>query len=529
MLLKPARDIANVRTAFDMIRTCDSATGHRSSGEGRGYVRSCRVLRDADSGKQALRMAWMKRLPDIVALSSVLVLNATASPERCNLPFALRDGYRGNDFLPDMEWVQIKLRPKSERSQFLLKIINAPMARHHFDDNAFEEVGQAQVDRAKAEFTKPSRKNRGKALKLKRMRADAKWVSLLNFIEAITGRAITDGGTAGLITYKGVAEYLEKFRPLAGVIPGRLGAVAGLNRWENVDVLIVAGWNRPSREALIDETEAIYALDPEGRRPDPDALIPKVTQGLRVAGAIDGVPCRAERPTCPLVNDVYVERVVGATVQAIGRARGVRRPEDRRTVVIDISDTAPDLTYDAVVDWNDIMGTTELAAVLHSKGLLPEKPADLKALAPQHFSGHSQVRQTAFDLLKRTKTAKRSLRPIEENGPITSMGVSSFCAVRSVDGAARTCGERFERKTAHPGNSRDRRVPDQRRTPKACLVDSARRAAGNASLRSTLNGAQLSDVPARAKRAAHRPRHETPSADALRMRQARRLQRKGRR
>jgi hypothetical protein len=40
-------------------------------------------------------------------------------------------------------------------------------------------------------------------------------------------------------------------------------------------------------------------------------------------------------------------------------------------------------------------------------------------------------------------------------------GTAISSAVRSVDGAARTCRERFERKTAHPDDSRNRRVPDR--------------------------------------------------------------------
>ncbi len=510
--LKQARLIENVRAFFDLLWSVERAGRGPSAGRNSDDIPGCRVERDVSSGQQALRMHWTKRLPEEVRLLPVLVLNATASQKRCNLPFVLRDDVGGYELLPEVEFIPIRLRPRSERSQFLLKIINAPVARHNFEDHAFEEAHGEQTT------SNRSRNRERDTRQLKRMRADAHWVKVLNVVEAIIGRAISEGGTAGLISYKGHQDYLNAFRPLKGVRSGHFGAVAGLNVFEDVDVLIVVGRNMPNRDALISKTEALYALDPEGRRPDQDAIVSRATQGLRVTGESNGVACRAEVPTCPLVDDVYMEVGVGETVQAIGRARGVRRTEDRPVLIIDISNTVPDLTYDAVIDWNDIEGTTELAAVMHAKGVVPMKPSDLEAIAPHHFTGQSETRQTAFDLFKRTKSTKRSSALKCEQAPITSLGdelrIEHFVQLTMQNALA---GDISRQKLLTPAAPETARYQTDGRTLKDCYVDGKRRDVADSALRSALNCELLSSSPPK-KRSPHRPRQQSPSKEALRMR-----------
>ena len=109
-----------------------------------------------------------------------------------------------------------RARPQCEQAVHLVNIRNAPVARHKFESSAYEQIDAGAG---------------GESKKLKKMRADAAFSPVLNVVEALTGRAISNGGSAGLISYKGVSDYLNEHRPLPGLINGHFGAVAGLNDW----------------------------------------------------------------------------------------------------------------------------------------------------------------------------------------------------------------------------------------------------------------------------------------------------------
>jgi hypothetical protein len=387
---------------------------------------------------------------------------------------------------------------------------------------AFEEVSADQVEAAEKAGVTLIRKN-GKVFKHKRMRADARWMELMNFIEAIAGRAIADGGSAGLISYKGVDKYLKQYRPIPGILHGHLGAVAGMNTWKQVRVLTVAGWHYPGLEALISDAEAAYALHPDGERPDHNSEMLRVVRRLRVEGSEDGVPVVTYEPTCPLVKDVYVERVVGETAQAMGRDRGIWRGEENPVLSIDISNTVPDLTYDAVVDWNDIIGTTEVAAIVHSKAVLPGKPDDVRSLVPHHFTCASETREVMRDILERDKRQKRGSSPIEGGNPNTSIGGKPrFCQfVQPLTVQRALAGYISNQRLLTPATPESAVYRPLRQTLKPCLVDSSRRVAAEASLSAALNcGLAPAEAP-KTKQAAHRPRSDTPSPATLRKREQR--------
>ena len=227
-----------------------------------------------------------------------------------------------------------------------------------------------------------------------------RWSDHVSRAEAIGGRAVANGGTAGLITYDIVERHLAQLRPMpAGITVGHFGKVRGSNAVETAAVIIVIGRNLPPFEVLEDEAASVFALDPDGRTVKFGAGMQRLEQGLRVAGCSDGVACLTEVPACPLVRLIYDEIVV-EEVQALGRGRGARRTADKPVLLISINNVVADVTYDDVVTWDVFADLCESGAALHAFGVLPDKPGDIKPLIPHMFSDGVEAERVARNLAK---------------------------------------------------------------------------------------------------------------------------------
>jgi putative DNA primase/helicase len=122
-------------------------------------------------------------------------------------------------------------------------------------------------------------------------------------------------------------ELLPRFA--AGELPGRLhlahhGAVTGLNRWERVERALIVG--RPAVNRRDGERQAeVIGAQPVGVVADrEDDHWPSATGGIRMDDG-SGAPVRQPRHPDPLVEALRWSISEGAVLQAIGRARGVRR------------------------------------------------------------------------------------------------------------------------------------------------------------------------------------------------------------
>jgi hypothetical protein len=366
-LLAPALSLRAVHEVFSLIR----------SNSGKECIAGTDVRGTGDATR--LRLGWRQRLPLSLRCAPVLVLDATAHNEISRLPFAMRDELNGDEVAGDVALHRIAVKAPHAT---LIKVTDAPIAKHRFDRAAL-----------KLDDDGVKRPNR--------MRRDAGWAGIYRVANAFTGRALSCGGSAGFISFMGADDYADDVPVLPeGVLRGHFGALRGLNKWKDVDVLVVAGRWRMPMDAMERKAESIYALDPQGREVMRGAGDIRPMCGARVAGQIDGAPIEIEHPVCPLVRSVFEHDAIAEDVQALGRARAVRRTADTPVTILSLNNIVADVTYDAVVDWEALGSLSDLGAVAYAHGVVPLKPADLKSLAPGLFPEGRRGVEVMRELLK---------------------------------------------------------------------------------------------------------------------------------
>jgi hypothetical protein len=361
------------------------------------------------------------------------------------------------------------------------------------------------------------------------MRSDADWAEVIRVAEAICGRAVVNGSTAGFITHKLARLYIEKFRkPSEGFTLGHFGKIRGLNTWKNAAALVIAGQLRMKPEDLDAEAEAIFALDPEGRTPEVGAGVRRVVQGLRVAGQENGVPVEVTEPVCPLVRAVHNWRAMGEAVQAIGRGRGIRRTAGNPVLVLDINNVVPDQTYDAVMSWDAFAGFGETDAVLHARGVVPHWPADFLSLAPHVYFGRQDAKEVTRELLGRvdgTLNVKKRASPYILNtniraNPLFDISLSSNSDAPQIPWFTTDtvlAGMPAEHPLLKPAKLQVAHYKPKR-SRRTCWIDAERPAAADAALRRVAGCGLPTGQPVKR---GHRPRSVDPSQAALRKREQR--------
>lgn len=173
---------------------------------------------------------------------------------------------------------------------------------------------------------------------------------------------------AGLITFKGTREYIEKAMPGAsdGFILGHFGAVTGSNAWENSGALTVAGRTSASVRDL-ERTAAVLAQRPVQRIPadgNGNVMLPKDPE------------TGAEYHPDPMADRVRKSIAEEKLMQGEARGRAARRGADN-PITINIATSTP---IKRVVDseftrdqWRARSGFTAMPLAL---GVWPAKSED---------------------------------------------------------------------------------------------------------------------------------------------------------
>ena len=240
------------------------------------------VVRNVDLGRgqgagDVVRLAWRQPFTDWLAPAPKVFLDATTSPDLLR-PWA-----------PKLETVRIEVQAPQQRVR---QVVGRRFGRAFFQENS--NVGRL---------------------------ADLVTVELAE----ATGEVLVVAQQAVEAMLR--AELQHRFD---GELPERLhlahyGAITGLDRFREVERVVVAG--RPALNRLDGEQLAavVKGAAVEVVADGEAALWPTVTGGIRRAdgsGTALQQPCHPD----PLVEALRWSISEGAVLQAIGRARGVRRP-----------------------------------------------------------------------------------------------------------------------------------------------------------------------------------------------------------
>lgn len=175
-----------------------------------------------------------------------------------------------------------------------------------------------------------------------------------------------------MVTYQAIE---PSFSSIPGVFNGHFKAIAGLDFFKDVALLIVIGRPLPGSDELAKLTSAYFGHLPKGE-------YQTVRRGLLMRDGSRGAVSVIEHedPTGELMRAAVCDDEV---IQAIGRGRGVNRTIENPLEVQLLADVALPMVHDRVVPW-DSMKPDSIQRMLLA-GLAVDSPADAAALHPVLF------------------------------------------------------------------------------------------------------------------------------------------------
>lgn len=215
----------------------------------------------------------------------------------------------------------------------------------------------------------------------------------------ITELARTDGKVLA-ITQKEPRDLVEAMllARFNGALPDRLhlahhGNLTGIDRWRDVATILVVG--RPAVDRLTGERLAeVIRGGAVARVGNADSgWWPQAEAGLRM---VDGTGLRVEtsRHPDPLVEAVRATICEGSVIQAIGRARGVRRTDTDPVRVVVLGNMPLPLTVAEAVTWESIKPSrveVAMAEAAMAGQALPLAKADLAVARPDIWGTAAQA------------------------------------------------------------------------------------------------------------------------------------------
>jgi hypothetical protein len=188
------------------------------------------------------------------------------------------------------------------------------------------------------------------------------------------------GGRTLVITYK---DCESAFAGIPKVETAHFNAIAGLDRYREVDRLIVIGRPLPSEADLHPLCGAVFGVEPSGVYGQDLATVRMTDGTTRIVRRVRHAHAQAEELRRAICDD--------EVLQAIGRGRGVNRTEANPLEVHVLADVALPLRFDRIEPWEavkpDIIHRMLLA------GVAVTSPADAAALHPDLFRNAEQAKK----------------------------------------------------------------------------------------------------------------------------------------
>lgn len=190
-------------------------------------------------------------------------------------------------------------------------------------------------------------------------------------------RRVAPGRTL-VVTYKDIE---AAFVGIPGVVTGHFKAIAGLDIYKDVALLVVLGRPMPSDIDIAHLTGAYLGHVPSGGyRTVRRGLL--MRNGSRRAFTVR----QHEDPRAEVIRAAVCDDEV---IQAIGRARGVNRTADNPVEVHLLADAALPLEHDLVISWDLVCPDIFQRMVLG--GIAVDSPADAVLLHPDMFDTADMV------------------------------------------------------------------------------------------------------------------------------------------
>jgi hypothetical protein len=182
------------------------------------------------------------------------------------------------------------------------------------------------------------------------------------------------------VTYK---DCEAAFAGIPGVEVAHFNAIAGLDAWRDVALLMVIGRPLPRDSDLLIPAAALFGKDVEGSYRAEPASVRMRDGTARAARVLRHEDRHAEILRAAICDDELI--------QAIGRGRGVNRSAADPLEVQVLADVALPLVHDRVTSWE--LEALDLIQQMLLAGIAVDSPADAAALHPQLLANEKQAQK----------------------------------------------------------------------------------------------------------------------------------------
>ncbi|MCW6512510.1 DEAD/DEAH box helicase [Lichenifustis flavocetrariae] len=225
---------------------------------------------------------------------------------------------------------------------------------------------------------------------------------------AILHRWVQAGRCATLVICRLEMEtWLQSAGLSGGIFTAHFGAIAGLDEFKNVGLLIVIGRTLPNVLEVETYAGALTGLEPL-RTATPEKgprWYNRTTLGFRMADGT-GYPIQCDRHPDATAEAVRWQICEAGVVQAIGRARAVNRTAADPVQIEIWSDLCLPVTVDEVTAWDDVPTGYKIEMIVD--GVVLDSPSDMAVCWPKIWPTEMAARKWRAE-------STRCLNPIIES------------------------------------------------------------------------------------------------------------------
>ena len=184
-----------------------------------------------------------------------------------------------------------------------------------------------------------------------------------------------------VVTYKAIE---AAFQGITGVETAHFNAIAGLDRYGDVGLLIVVGRPLPSTVDLARVSASLFRHFPQGRY-EREVRSIHLHDGTAVVSTLAHPDAKAELLRAAICDD--------EVIQAVGRGRGVNRTAESPLEVEVLADVALPLVYRRVLAWE--VARPDIVQGMLLAGIALDSPSDAARVHPKLFAS-AHVAESSF-------------------------------------------------------------------------------------------------------------------------------------
>jgi hypothetical protein len=194
-----------------------------------------------------------------------------------------------------------------------------------------------------------------------------------------------------VVCQKKLENYLLDCDLSSGIHVVHYNNLRGLDTYKDVRLEIVIGGTAPGPRIMENMAGVLSGARPDPVVPQTDFWYPRIERGIGLVNGL-GIKVKGDQHPDPFVELVRWQVHEAEQLQAIGRARGLRRTKTNPVVIDLVFDNCLPILGDAVMDWGTVKPSLLIETAV--EGVMLTSSHDMVKLWPKLWPNHSAADRT---------------------------------------------------------------------------------------------------------------------------------------